>query len=105
MDITNRGPMMPLPEPRERIRLRKLFAVTQTEVAAHIGVTRQMVNRWERGHSEPSGVNRARYAELLASWARSENKIKTEIKKAGDLIDVDMSKTPSFKTVEKESAK
>lgn len=104
MDISNRAPIAPLPEPRERIRLRKLFAVTQTEVAAHIGVTRQMVNRWERGHSEPANVNRTRYAELLASWASSENQIKAGIKKAGDLIGVAMSECPSITSDEKESA-
>jgi transcriptional regulator with XRE-family HTH domain len=86
MDITSREPIAPLPEPAERARLRKLFAVTQLEVAKHIGVTRQMVNRYERSHSEPSGKARERYAELLATWARSESQIKTEIKKAGDLI-------------------
>lgn len=88
MGIDKRAPIPSLPEPAERIRLRKLFRTTQREIAAHIGVTRQMVNRWERGHSEPSGENRERYAELLAAWARSESQIATEIKNGGDLISV-----------------
>jgi transcriptional regulator with XRE-family HTH domain len=87
MDITSREPVPTLPVPAERARLRKLFGVTQNEIAAHIGVTRQMVNRYEHGRSEPGGNARARYAELLATWARSESQISTEIKKAGDLID------------------
>ncbi len=87
MDITSREPIAPLPEPAERVRLRKLFAVTQSEVAAHIRVTRQMVNRYELGRSEPSGDNRTRYAKLLASWARSESQISNGIKEAGELID------------------
>jgi len=72
MDIGNREPIASLPEPAERVRLRKLFGVTQREVAVHIGVTRQMVNRYELGRSEPGGINRTRYAELLATWARGE---------------------------------
>jgi transcriptional regulator with XRE-family HTH domain len=84
MDITSREPIAPLPEPAERARLRKLFAVTQLEVAKHIGVTRQMVNRYEQGHSEPSGEARARYAALLWTWMHTE--MDSENRKAGDLI-------------------
>jgi transcriptional regulator with XRE-family HTH domain len=74
-DLTDRAPIARLPEPAERVRLRKLYGATQREVAAHVGVTRQMVNRWERGHSDPTGANRIRYAELLVSWSRTETQI------------------------------
>lgn len=88
MDIANREPIATLPEPAECKRLRELFGVTQQQAADHIGVMRQMVNRWERGRSVPSGENRKRYAELLESWARNENKLRTEVKAAGESIPV-----------------
>lgn len=72
MSIEDRDPVPNLPDPAERIRLRELFGVTQAELAAHIGVTRQMVNRYEHGRSAPTGAIRARYASLLAAWARKE---------------------------------
>lgn len=87
MSITGREPVPALPEPAERIRLRQLFGVTQNEVAEHIGVIRRTVYAWEHG-AEPIGENRVRYAELLASWARDETRIRTEIKTAGDSIEV-----------------
>lgn len=79
--LTNRVPIARLPEPAERVRLRKLYGATQLQVGAHIKVTRQMVNRYERGHSEPTGATRERYAELLASWARTETQVKEELGK------------------------
>lgn len=88
MNLSDREPVSSLPEPSERIRLRLLFGATQADIASEIGVTRQMVNRWERGHSEPSGENRTRYAALLAAWAAREIAIATEIKKAGDSLQV-----------------
>lgn len=86
MNLTNREPIAPLPEPAERVRLRMLFAVTQAELASEMHVTRKTVYAWEHGISEPGGSNRQRYAALLAAWARNENQIATEIKQAGDLI-------------------
>jgi DNA-binding XRE family transcriptional regulator len=71
MSIADRAPMAPLPEPAERIRLRKLFGATQKDIAAEIGVTRQIVNRWEMGRSEPAGKNREAYSRLLTTWARN----------------------------------
>ena len=63
-----------LPEPGERIRLRKSFRVTRRVLAASIGVTQKTVERWELGTSEPTGENRNDYAAILAAWAQSEKR-------------------------------
>jgi transcriptional regulator with XRE-family HTH domain len=86
MSIYDREPIVPLPEPAERNRLRELFGVTQTEIAEEIGVTRQMVNRYETGRSEPTGHNREVYSRILATWARTEARVRNELKTAGNSI-------------------
>jgi DNA-binding XRE family transcriptional regulator len=73
MNLSDRNPIPTLPEPSERIRLRELFGTTQSEVAEHIKVTRQMVNRYENGRSEPTGATRILYAELLTAWSNTEH--------------------------------
>lgn len=55
----------PLPEPNERIRLRRALGVRQIELARAVGVSPQAVWAWERGKSEPTGDNRRRYGALL----------------------------------------
>jgi DNA-binding XRE family transcriptional regulator len=76
-DIDQRPPVPSLPEPAERLRLRELYGVTQTEVAKHIGVTRQAIYNWEHGLYEPTGDNRVKYAGLLATWQRTETSQKS----------------------------
>lgn len=66
-------PILSLPEPSERVRLRNLFGVTQTTLAGRLGVTRRTVHAWESGKSEPTGDNRSRYADMLALWASREH--------------------------------
>jgi DNA-binding transcriptional regulator YiaG len=71
-DLTEREPLRELPAPRERLRLRKAFGVTQEELARSLGVTRKTVGSWEKGVSEPAGSNRADYASVLFAWAETE---------------------------------
>jgi DNA-binding XRE family transcriptional regulator len=67
-DLANREPPPALPAVRLRAKLRKTFGVTQSEVAESLGVSRQTVISWERGTTEPAGVTREKYAELLRTW-------------------------------------
>ena len=71
-DLTEREPLRELPPPRERLRLRLLYGVTQQELASSLGVTRKTVGSWEKGESEPAGNNRADYAAVLFAWAETE---------------------------------
>lgn len=54
-----------LPEAEERRAIRRSVRLTQRQVGELVGVTGQMVGFWEVGKNEPTGENRARYAELL----------------------------------------
>ncbi|MFC8126183.1 helix-turn-helix domain-containing protein [Streptomyces sp. NPDC057302] len=58
-----------LPSPKERRRLREAKSLSQTEVAARVGVTRETVRSWESGRSTPRGRRRDVYAKLLAEIA------------------------------------
>ncbi|MFG2886347.1 helix-turn-helix domain-containing protein [Streptomyces sp. NPDC048297] len=60
----------PLPPPKERRRLREAGSLTQTQVAARLGVRRATVRAWERGKSAPGGPQRDAYARLLAALAQ-----------------------------------
>jgi transcriptional regulator with XRE-family HTH domain len=94
MSIADNLPIPELPNPAERARLRNLFGVTQSELAAEIGVVRQMVNRYESGRSEPVGDNRINYAIILNAWAETERHIKSLIKDAGDSAQVPNFESP-----------
>ncbi|MFJ9716629.1 helix-turn-helix domain-containing protein [Streptomyces sp. NPDC101213] len=59
----------PLPPPRERRRLREKGSLTQAQLAARLGVSRETVRAWETGRSTPSGRKRDSYAKLLAGLA------------------------------------
>ncbi|MEU6761474.1 helix-turn-helix domain-containing protein [Streptomyces sp. NPDC046853] len=59
----------PLPPPKERRRLRAAKSLSQAEIAAKVGVSRETVRSWESGRSTPRGRRRAAYAELLAEIA------------------------------------
>ncbi|MEU8653202.1 helix-turn-helix domain-containing protein [Streptomyces sp. NPDC048737] len=56
----------PLPPPEERRRLREKRSLTQAQLAARLGVSRETVRAWETGRSTPSGRKRESYAKLLA---------------------------------------
>ncbi|MEV6178901.1 sigma factor-like helix-turn-helix DNA-binding protein [Streptomyces sp. NPDC052015] len=60
----------PLPPPRERRRLREAGSLTQAQLAARLGVSRDVVRAWETGRRAPRGGAREAYAQLLASLAR-----------------------------------
>ncbi|MFM9369426.1 helix-turn-helix domain-containing protein [Streptomyces sp. Da 82-17] len=57
----------PLPSPKECRRLREAQDLTQAQVAAKVGVTRETVRSWETGRTTPRGSKRAAYARLLAA--------------------------------------
>ncbi|MFJ9813891.1 helix-turn-helix domain-containing protein [Streptomyces sp. NPDC101151] len=59
-------PASPLPSPKERRRLRESRSLTQTQVAAQVGVGRATIRAWERGRSTPSGREGEAYARLLS---------------------------------------
>ncbi|MFI8926457.1 helix-turn-helix domain-containing protein [Streptomyces sp. NPDC053474] len=60
-----------LPPPEERRRLREAKPLSQAELAALVGVTRETVRSWESGRTEPRGSRRTAYAKLLESLAKS----------------------------------
>ncbi|ANJ09096.1 MULTISPECIES: helix-turn-helix domain-containing protein [Streptomyces] len=67
-----RSPGTPLPPPKARRRLREAAALTQTQLADRMGVTRATVRTWESGRTTPRGRKREAYAELLKSLAEDE---------------------------------
>ncbi|WP_369233767.1 helix-turn-helix domain-containing protein [Streptomyces sp. R21] len=56
----------PLPSPKERRRLREAKSLTQADVAAKVGVTRETVRSWETGRTTPRGRKLEAYATLLS---------------------------------------
>ncbi|MCA1600096.1 MAG: helix-turn-helix domain-containing protein [Acidobacteria bacterium] len=54
-----------LPAPAERRRLRVTLGIQQQELAKELLVSVQTIWAWEQGRSEPTGVNRERYAAVL----------------------------------------
>ncbi|KFG74131.1 helix-turn-helix domain-containing protein [Streptomyces mutabilis] len=64
-----RSPATPLPPPKARRRLRESAALTQAQLAARVGVTRETVRAWESGRTAPRGRNREAYAKLLNALA------------------------------------
>ncbi|QCX78636.1 RNA polymerase sigma factor [Streptomyces sp. YIM 121038] len=60
-----------LPPPEERRRLRETKPLSQAQLAALVGVTRETVRSWESGRTEPRGSRRAAYAKLLESLAEA----------------------------------
>ncbi|MFF3936154.1 helix-turn-helix domain-containing protein [Streptomyces phaeofaciens] len=71
-------PATPLPPPKERRRLREAGALTQAQVAAQVGVTRETVRAWESGRATPRGRKREAYAKLLTSLTTSETEPATQ---------------------------
>ncbi|MGY0018154.1 helix-turn-helix domain-containing protein [Streptomyces sp. cg35] len=59
----------PLPTPKERRRLREAKSLTQAQLAAKVGVTRETVRSWESGRTSPRGRKREAYARLLTDLA------------------------------------
>ncbi|MFI5802732.1 helix-turn-helix domain-containing protein [Streptomyces sp. NPDC051561] len=63
------GTPVPLPPPKERRRLREAKTLSQAQVAAIVGVTRETVRSWENGRTSPRGRKRETYARLLVGIA------------------------------------
>ncbi|MET9900139.1 helix-turn-helix domain-containing protein [Streptomyces sp. NPDC006446] len=61
------SPATPLPVPKERRRLREDQSLTQTEMAARLGVSRATVRSWETGRTTPRGRKREAYVRLLTA--------------------------------------
>ncbi|KUO21582.1 helix-turn-helix domain-containing protein [Streptomyces dysideae] len=68
------SPAIPLPPPKERRRLREAGSLTQAQVAARVGVTRETVRAWESGRTTPRGRKRKAYARLLDKLAESKER-------------------------------
>jgi len=88
MSITDREPIPELPEPAECKRLRVLFGVSQSELAREIGITRQMINRYESGRSKSHGKNRIAYARVIDAWAMNELQVIAAINSPGDSFEI-----------------
>ncbi|MET7357426.1 helix-turn-helix domain-containing protein [Streptomyces sp. NPDC005562] len=63
------SPATPLPSPKERRRLREAKSLSQADLAARIGVTRETVRSWETGRTQPRGRKLQAYAKLLNALA------------------------------------
>ncbi|MDQ1005812.1 transcriptional regulator with XRE-family HTH domain [Streptomyces sp. V4I23] len=61
-------PVPQLPAPAERAGLRKKADWTQSEMAAHLSVTRVSVEKWESGRRTPAGRAGRAYAWLLHAF-------------------------------------
>lgn len=73
-----RSPASPLPPPKARRRLREAAALTQAQLAARVGVTRDTVRAWESGRTTPRGRRREAYAKLLTTLAGEEEARRTK---------------------------
>ncbi|MER7202390.1 RNA polymerase subunit sigma-24 [Streptomyces sp. CB01635] len=60
------SPASPLPAPDERRKLRESKSLTQAQVAAQVGVTRETFRSWESGRTTPRGRKGEAYATFLA---------------------------------------
>lgn len=54
-----------LPEPAQRVALRKRAGLTQKEMAEILGVDRTAIAHWEAGRRNPDGKRLDDYAEAL----------------------------------------
>ncbi len=73
-----RSPATPLPPPKARRRLRETAALTQAQLAARVGVTRETVRAWESGRTTPRGRKREAYAKLLNTLAEEATARRSE---------------------------
>ncbi|MFK4067396.1 helix-turn-helix domain-containing protein [Streptomyces sp. NPDC029674] len=67
------SPATPLPSPEERRRLREAKSLSQADIAAKIGVSRETVRSWEAGRTAPRGRKREAYARLLNAGTTPPN--------------------------------
>ncbi|MFE9252113.1 helix-turn-helix domain-containing protein [Streptomyces sp. NPDC007088] len=69
MTSRTRTPAVPLPPPEERRRLRERHSLSRARLAARLGVSREILRKWENGRTEPRGGERETYAKVLATLA------------------------------------
>ncbi|MEU9555204.1 helix-turn-helix domain-containing protein [Streptomyces fumanus] len=74
-------PAIPLPPPGARRRLREAASMTQAQLAARVGVSRETVRAWETGRTTPRGRKGEAYARLLDALAGGEGEV-TALQKA-----------------------
>ncbi|MET9734733.1 sigma factor-like helix-turn-helix DNA-binding protein [Streptomyces sp. NPDC006458] len=74
-----RSPTPPLPPPKERRRLREAGSLTQGQLAARLGVSRETMRAWESGRTTPRGRRGEAYARLLVSFTRPADEEDTEV--------------------------
>ncbi|MFI9807749.1 sigma factor-like helix-turn-helix DNA-binding protein [Streptomyces sp. NPDC052301] len=67
--MTTQSPVIPLPPPKERRRLREAASLTQAQLAERLGVSRATMRAWESGRRVPDGSQGQEYAGLLAAFA------------------------------------
>jgi transcriptional regulator with XRE-family HTH domain len=65
---------MKLPPAQVARFIRRSAGLTQTSVAAALGVDRTTLARWESGKSKPRVPSRAKYADLLARLEKELNR-------------------------------
>jgi DNA-binding transcriptional regulator YiaG len=61
-----------LPAPDVRRHLRVMARLSQSDVAAYLGVERATVSRWETGSREPRGATLDRYLAVLDALGRDD---------------------------------
>lgn len=67
-------PLLPLPPPSERRKLRDLMGISRKQAAAQIGVSARTYLRWEWGDSEPTPDHHRAYYKQLAHWRKAVEK-------------------------------
>ncbi|MGW5640589.1 helix-turn-helix domain-containing protein, partial [Streptomyces sp. NPDC003832] len=82
------SPASPLPPPKERRRLREARSLTQAQVAARVGVTRETVRAWETGRTTPRGRKREAYVRLLGETAAQEPSARPEVEAEREALPV-----------------
>ncbi|MFF1379842.1 helix-turn-helix domain-containing protein [Streptomyces sp. NPDC058308] len=90
------SPATPLPSPKERRRLREAKSLSQADLAARIGVTRETVRSWETGRTTPRGRKREAYGKFLSAAAEEEKtrEQKTQDQKTREQKAWEQKKTP-----------
>lgn len=58
---------------RTLLEFRAKHNLTQTQFADILGVTLNMIHRYERGLSQPSAVNKIRFENKMKEWEENKN--------------------------------
>jgi predicted transcriptional regulator len=66
-------PLLPLPSPEERRKLRDQMGITRKDASSEVGVTVRTYLRWETGEVEPTPTHHRKYQEQLQQWREAVN--------------------------------